>query len=74
MWIAPPSIVSPRRRGYVLETLDALGKWSIIDIFIIVIASLAFRLTLTTASAYPDGYASIEMFMKPLWGLFANLS
>jgi len=71
MWIAPPSLVSPRTRGNLLETLDSLGKWSIIDIFIIVIASLAFRLTLTTS--YPERYIAFEMFMKPLWGLFANL-
>lgn len=72
MWVVPPSIVSPRKRGEVFEMLDVLAKWSMIDIFILIIASVAFRTNVKSAPGWPEGYYGTDMFMLPLWGLFAN--
>ena len=44
LWFAPVSLVSPKRRGGVFETLDSLGKWSALDIYVLVVALIAFRL------------------------------
>jgi hypothetical protein len=42
-WIAP--IWNPRRRERLLYWLDVLGKWSFVDIFVLLIVTVAFRST-----------------------------
>ena len=43
LWFIPPTKVSVTRRGSVLLWLDWLAKWSMIDIFVLVISIVAFR-------------------------------
>jgi hypothetical protein len=43
LWFLPPSRVSISRRGSILLWLDWLAKWSMIDIFVLVISIAAFR-------------------------------
>ena len=43
MWYLPAACVTPAGRGSVLSWLDALGKWSMIDIFVMVVTLAAFR-------------------------------
>lgn len=35
-WFTPSSVVSQQRRGWALEWLDTLGKWSLLDCYIMV--------------------------------------
>ena len=44
VWVFPYR--SPRRRERLLEIIDALGKWSFIDIFVLLIIMVAFRATI----------------------------
>lgn len=50
-WVVPPvsrprgGIRGPRRRERLVEWLDALGKWSFVDIFVLIIMMVAFRTT-----------------------------
>ena len=46
LWFVPPSIVSVSRRGSTLLWLDFLGKWSIVDIFILVMVLVGFRISI----------------------------
>ena len=43
LWFLPPTKLSVSRRGSILLWLDCLGKWSMIDIFVLVITLVAFR-------------------------------
>jgi hypothetical protein len=43
LWFLPPSTVSISRRGSTLLWLDWLAKWSMVDIFVLVISIAAFR-------------------------------
>ncbi|GBG32336.1 Hypothetical Protein FCC1311_085612 [Hondaea fermentalgiana] len=43
LWFAPTTIVGAERRHTVLEYLDMLGKWSFLDVFVIVITLAALR-------------------------------
>lgn len=36
MWFAPSAAVTLWRRGWVLKWLDVLGKWSLIDAYVMV--------------------------------------
>jgi hypothetical protein len=43
VWFLPPSKCSVARRGSIFLWLDRLGKWSMVDIFVLVISIAAFR-------------------------------
>jgi hypothetical protein len=43
LWFLPPTRLSISRRGSILLWLDWLAKWSMIDIFVLVISIAAFR-------------------------------
>ena len=43
LWFLPPTSLSVSRRGSILLWLDWLAKWSMIDIFVLVISIAAFR-------------------------------
>lgn len=46
LWFAPPTTVSVSTRGSALHWLDLLGKWSIVDIFVLVMVLVGFRLSI----------------------------
>jgi len=72
LWFLPPERVSVDKRGDIFSTLDTLAKWSIIDIFVIVIAMTVMRLTLQNGPSLPEGYLRGDLIMYPLWGMYAN--
>lgn len=37
VWLVPPSFFSERKRENVIMILDALGKWSLIDCYVMVL-------------------------------------
>jgi hypothetical protein len=64
------------RRGSLLQWLDILGKWSIIDVFVLLMTLVSFRLSIESPdnlSFLPSSLYSINMLVVPLWGLYANL-
>jgi len=75
LWFAPVSLVSPKRRGGVFETLDSLGKWSALDIYVLVVALIAFRLSIKPpkSQVHPEGLYNVNLFVVPMVGLYANL-
>jgi len=55
--------------------LDALAKWSMIDIFMLVISLAAFRVTILNPdwAFFPNLFYNIELMVIPKWGLYANM-
>jgi hypothetical protein len=76
LWFCPPSRVSVRRRGSIYQWLDTLAKWSMVDIFVLVISLVAFRIAIQSpsdaATAFLDLY-EINIMIVPMWGLYANM-
>jgi len=50
-----------------------LGKWSILDVFILVLSLLNFRISLSSPAVLPEGFYASDIIVKPVWGLYANL-
>jgi hypothetical protein len=75
VWFLPPSVLSSSRRGNILLWLDSLGKWSMIDIFILLISMASFRVTIDSPDRafLPPDFYSIDLMVVPMWGLYANL-
>jgi uncharacterized paraquat-inducible protein A len=46
LWFASPFLVSVNTRGSILLWLDILGKWSIVDIFVLVVVLVGFRISI----------------------------
>ena len=72
-WMLPPSRLRPKRRGQVLMTLDALGKWSLIDLYVMLFFMLAFRVNVINPSlaVLPPALWSGDLKLTAVWGLFA---
>jgi len=75
LWFASPARVSVHRRGAILLWLDFWGKWSFVDVFVLVISIAAFRVSIASpnTSFLPEGFYFVEMMVVPLWGLYANM-
>ena len=75
LWFMSPAKVSISKRGSILLWLDWLAKWSMIDIFVLVISIAAFRVSISSPDKMylPDDFYSIDMLVVPLWGLYANM-
>eukprot|EP00940_MAST-03C_sp_MAST-3C-sp2_P000291 g291.t1 len=76
LWFAPPCLVTCERRGSIFQWLDALGKWSMIDIFVLVMSLVAFQVSVKSPegrSYIPVGFYFLKLRVVPLWGLYANL-
>ena len=75
LWCSPPRWVSSKRRGSILAWLDILGKWSIIDVFVLLMTLVSFNIQIESPDLrfLPEGLYSIFMMVIPLWGLYANM-
>ena len=76
LWILPPSRVSVTRRGLILHQLDSLGKWSIVDIYVLMLSMVGFRFSARSPenhNLFPENFYSVEVMLLPLWGLYANM-
>ena len=75
LWFTSPAQVSVSRRGSILLWLDFWGKWSFVDVFVMVISIAAFRVSISSpnSSFLPKDFYSVEMMVVPLWGLYANM-
>ena len=50
LWCVPPSMLSTKRRGEYFHYLDILGKWSLIDLYVLVNAMVAFYVEIKSPS------------------------
>eukprot|EP00475_Leptophrys_vorax_P026933 TRINITY_DN3832_c0_g1_i1.p1 TRINITY_DN3832_c0_g1~~TRINITY_DN3832_c0_g1_i1.p1 ORF type:complete len:1449 (-),score=387.28 TRINITY_DN3832_c0_g1_i1:41-4387(-) len=73
-WFQNPEKLTPRTRHRILHWLDILGKWAMIDIYVMIILMVAFKVRLATPNgiAYlPDNFVLANLFVMPGWGAFA---
>ena len=72
-WMLPPSRLRPKKRGQWLMTLDALGKWSLVDLYIILFFMLAFRVNVTSPDigVLPPQLWHLDLKLTAIWGIFS---
>jgi len=73
-WFLPGTIVNPRTRHDILELLDVLGKWSFLDVYVIVFALAALRTTVevnfyNSLAFLANGFFTLDVTVKPESGL-----
>ena len=76
LFFSPPTWVSAKKRGQIFSWLDALGKYSMVDIFVLIVAMVAFRVSIDSpAYAFlPENLYSVDLILVALWGLYANMT
>jgi len=73
LWFTPPSSVSVSKRGSIFVWLDALAKWSMIDIYILIITIVGFRISIKSPEFLSESLYTVDLMVVPLWGLYANM-
>ena len=75
LWVMPPKLVSSERRGSMLHWLDVLGKWSMVDVFVLLMTLAFFRIAVESPELafLPDDLYSLNLVVVPMWGLYANM-
>ena len=70
-WCSPDWILACLRvgRASTLRVVDALGKWSLIDAFVMVLFRVAFRFRAQTRD--DDAWAAVDVRVAPKWGFHA---
>ncbi len=67
--LAPPEIMSPRLRGFILKFVDAVGKWSLIDVFVMLLFVSAFY-----CEVYFGSSITVYVVMELTWSFYAFLA
>jgi hypothetical protein len=67
-WLLPPTVLSIDRREFILKMLDALGKWSLIDFFVMVLFLCAFHFQINIRS-----FIIVDVTVLPKWGFYTFL-
>lgn len=75
VWFLPPSVLSVSRRGSILLWLDFLAKWSFMDVFLLVLTLVGFRVSVQSPDVafLPNDFYGIDLLLVPMWGLYANM-
>lgn len=68
-WLVPPKLVTIGSRETILVVLDALGKWSLIDFFVMVLMLCAFFFNIYIA----DSKITVNVTVLPRWGFYGFL-
>lgn len=76
VWFLPPSVLAVSKRGSLLLWLDWLAKWSMIDIFVIIVSIASFRVSIQSPDVgfLPEDFYNIDLLVVPLWGLYSNMT
>lgn len=71
VWVLPTSILSEKRRKGILNVLDTLGKWSLLDSFVMILMIVAFYFEI--AIPPPDGTFTADLWVYPAYGFVTLL-
>lgn len=67
-WVLPTSALPLRHRDSVLRWLDILGKWSLLDTYVMVMMMVAFNFNLIVAPGI-----EVIVYVVPNWGFYGFL-
>mmetsp|Transcript_4081 Transcript_4081/g.7821 ORF Transcript_4081/g.7821 Transcript_4081/m.7821 type:complete len:1385 (-) Transcript_4081:670-4824(-) len=67
-WIASTRRLPPVKREKILYLLDSLGKFSLIDAYVLVLMMVAFRYNLSV-----DGVGELNVYVTPKYGFYSFL-
>jgi hypothetical protein len=69
-WILPSSILGKKKREGILKLLDALGKWSLVDSFVMILMLVAFHIAISfpTVSSQVKAPLTIFLYVYPAYG------
>ena len=69
------SQLRPKSRAAIMEWIDALGKWSMFDVFALCACMVIFYVQIESPATYvtPVGWYGFTLSMTPIWGMYANL-
>jgi len=73
-WFLPKKIFSEKARGTMLEWLDILGKWSLLDTYVMIMMLVAFHFNIRFPILNSDDIAKptqIQIFVYPAYGFLA---
>eukprot|EP01062_Namystynia_karyoxenos_P055844 TRINITY_DN46856_c0_g1_i1.p1 TRINITY_DN46856_c0_g1~~TRINITY_DN46856_c0_g1_i1.p1 ORF type:complete len:1560 (+),score=529.48 TRINITY_DN46856_c0_g1_i1:96-4682(+) len=78
-WFMPPEVVSHKRRGYLMQALDYAGKWSLVDMFMLVLMMAAFKIHIQNPDSplyswLPANLVLVDVRVMPGEGIYAFLS
>jgi uncharacterized paraquat-inducible protein A len=68
-FILPPDLLSISRRETALKAMDVLGKWSLVDYFVMVLFYCAFHFQIQPQS----GNAGVFVTVESMWGLYGYM-
>lgn len=68
-WVLPSRVLPHQRRETMLVWLDRLGKWSLIDAYVMVMMLVAFRFHL----AFFNNEAVVDVLVSPEYGFYSFL-
>lgn len=73
LWLVPPPRLPLAKRGSRLATLDLLGKWSLIDVFVLLLFMVAFNVKIENPNleVLPLDFYTVTVRVKPIWGLYS---
>jgi len=71
-WVAPSKLLAPERRGRILRVVDALGKWSLIDSYVLIMMMVSFRVTL--GHPYGTTDVALDVYVQGQVGFFIFLA
>eukprot|EP00510_Aplanochytrium_minuta_P009544 CAMPEP_0184055970 /NCGR_PEP_ID=MMETSP0956-20121227/7496_1 /TAXON_ID=627963 /ORGANISM="Aplanochytrium sp, Strain PBS07" /LENGTH=2235 /DNA_ID=CAMNT_0026349901 /DNA_START=355 /DNA_END=7061 /DNA_ORIENTATION=+ len=77
-WLAPATVLASKSRGSLALWLDVLGKWSLIDAYVLIILQVGFRFFITSSTISQLDFVSedilvVDVVVKPGFGIFGFL-
>ena len=69
-WIVPSSILPKKKRESILKILDALGKWSLVDSFVMILMLVAFHFEIAFPTVGPrvKDPVTVFLYVYPAYG------
>jgi hypothetical protein len=75
-WFTSPMKLHKRRRERLLMVVDALGKWSLIDAYVLIMMMVAFRFHIanpTGGASLPEEFLIMDVLVVAGWGFYGFL-
>ena len=67
-WVTSTKTLPPIKREKILYLLDCLGKFSLVDAYVLVLMMVAFRYNLDV-----DGVGAVDVYVTPKYGFYSFL-